>query len=96
MLYFYPRRSTSKVTPLPYLQGCVCVCVCVYVGVKGGGGREIMGTRPWVFVVLGYFSLFSPSIDSLLFTLQDKMVTCQLWRHMRLFVRITAIIDPPF
>ena len=23
------------------------------------------------------------------------MVTCQLWRHMRPFVRITAIMDPP-
>ena len=39
--------------------------------------------------------MFSRSIDSPLFTLQDKMVTCQLWRHMRPFVRITAIMDPP-
>ena len=64
---------------------------CVYVGVGG-----IMEPRPWVIVVLRHFSLFLPSIDSPLFSLQDKMVTCQLWRHLRSFVRINAIVDPPF
>ena len=54
------------------VRACVCVCVCVC-----GGGRIMEPGRRWVFVVLQYFSLFSPSIDSPLFTLQDKMVTCQ-------------------
>ena len=38
----------------------------------------------------------SPSIDSPLFSVQDKIVTCQLRRHLRSFVRINAIMEPPF
>ena len=60
----------------------------------GANGTERNPARR-AFVVLRHFSLFSPSLDSPLFFLQDKMVTCQLWRQLRSFVRTNAIIDPP-
>ena len=69
--------------PPPCLQGSVCV--------KGGAWWS-----PSVsFCCVTLFNIFSRSIDSPLFSIQDKMVSCQLWRHMRPFVRITAIMDPP-